>query len=107
MNASVWLAIVGAGVVTYATRLSFILWQERLAMPAWVERALRFAPVAVLSAIILPELLVREGALLISPFNARLIAGIIAALVAWRTRNIWLTIAVGMLTLWTIGWIIK
>jgi branched-subunit amino acid transport protein len=35
------------------------------------------------------------------PGNGRLVAGAIAALVAWRTRNVFLTIAVGMAALWS------
>jgi branched-subunit amino acid transport protein len=54
----------------------------------------------VLSAIVFPELLLREGALAISPGNPRLLAGILAGLVAWRTRNMLLTIVVGMAALW-------
>jgi branched-subunit amino acid transport protein len=50
----------------------------------------------VLSAIIFPELLMPGGTLDISWGNLRLFAGLAAALVAWRTRNVLLTIAVGM-----------
>jgi branched chain amino acid efflux pump len=58
-------------------------------------------PPAVLSAIIFPEVLVRDGAPDLQLGNARLVAGLVAAFVAWRTRNVVLTIAVGMAALWT------
>jgi len=32
--------------------------------------------------------------------NFRLLAGLVGALVAWRTRNVLLTLAAGMLALW-------
>jgi branched-subunit amino acid transport protein len=57
----------------------------------------------VLAAIILPGLLSPSGTLLLSLANDRLWAGLLALLVAWRTRSTWLTIAVGMLALWGLG----
>ncbi|NLF66365.1 MAG: AzlD domain-containing protein, partial [Chloroflexi bacterium] len=54
---------------------------------------------SVLVALIVPDLLVVEGSLLISPANARLIAGLIAIVVAWRTRSILWTLLSGMATL--------
>jgi branched-subunit amino acid transport protein len=91
-----WLIFLAAGLLTYAMRLSFILLWGKIDVPVWLQRALRFVPPAVLTAIFFPELFMPGGTLDLSPGNARLIAGILAALVAWRTRNIVLTILVGM-----------
>jgi branched chain amino acid efflux pump len=88
--------------VTYAIRLSFIAAHGRVEMPLWFTRALTFVPVAVLSAIIFPELLTQHSALNLSLGNARLLAGIVAALIAWRTKNVWLTIAGGMIALFVL-----
>ena len=98
-----WLIIVGMGIVTYAIRLSLIVLLGRLDVPPLVQRALRFVPPAVLSAIIFPEVLSPGGALDISFGNDRLIAGVLAAVVAWRTRNVFLSIAVGMVALWILS----
>jgi branched-subunit amino acid transport protein len=95
-----WLVILGMGLVTYAIRLSLIALLGRMQVPPLVQRGLRFVPPAVLSAIIFPELLRPSGALDISLNNLRLLAGVLAALVAWRTKNVLLTIAVGMAALW-------
>jgi len=97
-----WLTIIGMGVVTFAVRLLPILLLERIEMPPLLLRALRYVPPAVLSAIIFPELLLRQGTLDLSPANLRLIAGVVAAAVAWRTRNVLLTIGVGMAALWVL-----
>jgi len=97
---TLWLTMLGMGMVTYAIRLSFILLLGRVEIPARIRQALRFVPPAVLSAIIFPELLRPQGRLDLSPGNVRLLAGFLAALVAWRTKNILLTIAVGMGALW-------
>jgi branched-subunit amino acid transport protein len=97
---TIWVVILAAGVLTYTTRLSFILLFEKLNLPDWVKRALRFVPPTVMSAIILPELLMDNGVLRLLPVNPRLVAGAIAVLIAWRSRNVLLTILSGMITLW-------
>ncbi|MGA9531270.1 MAG: AzlD domain-containing protein [Anaerolineales bacterium] len=98
----VWAIIFGGMVVTYITRLSFIALIPVDRLPTTVRHALGYAPPAVLAAIIGPELLVDGGTLVLWP-NARLLAGLGAMLVAWRTKNTWLTIAIGMLGLWLLG----
>jgi branched-subunit amino acid transport protein len=98
-----WIAIIGMGVVTYAIRLVPIWLLERATIsPGW-RQALRFVPAAVLSAIILPELVMPRGTCDLSLGNARLLAGLAAILVAWRTKNILWTLAVGMVLLWVLG----
>jgi branched-subunit amino acid transport protein len=95
---SLWL-IIFAGLATFATRLSFIFLLDRVNIPAWFQRSLRYVPAAVLSAIILPELANRNGALDVSASNSQLLSGALAVLVAWRTKNVMLTIIVGMVAL--------
>jgi branched-subunit amino acid transport protein len=96
---SLWLVILIAGLFTFATRLSFIFLLERIKVPDWFRRGLRFVPLAVLSAIILPNLATRGATLDLSLRNPQLYAGALAILVAWRTRNVLLTIIVGMAAL--------
>lgn len=91
---TLWLTIILAGMLTYAQRLSLISVWHRLQLPPLLVSALRFVPVAVLVALIVPDLL--QPAPAGSPLNPRLPAGIVAAVVAWYTRNVTLTIAAGM-----------
>ena len=99
-----WLVVCLIGLITFGYRLSFILFADRLALTPSLRRALRFVPIAALTAIITPELLLRNGAIEIGPSNYRLIAGLVATAVAWRTRNILWTILIGMVTLWLLQW---
>lgn len=94
----IWTAIVVAGIGTYAMRASFLVFAHRLAdVPPGVQRLLRQIPPAALAAIVAPALLRPEGQLdLLQP---RLAAGVVAAVVAWKTRNIALTLVVGMAVL--------
>jgi branched-subunit amino acid transport protein len=102
-----WLMIIAAGLLTYATRLSSIISYGKFEMPNQVERALRFVPVAVLTAIFLPELVFIQDELMLSFRNPRLLAGLLAILVAWRTKNVMYTIVIGMLALWVLQFIFK
>ncbi len=102
---TLWLTLLIGGLLTYAIRLSFIVVLGNMNVPDSIRRALRFVPAAVLSAIILPEMVRPGGQLNLSPANPRLLAGLIAGLVAWRTKNILLTIAVGMGALWLLQFI--
>lgn len=102
MNGSLWWVMLLGGLLTYGIRLSFIWLLGRVDIPEWLRRALRFVPPAVLTAIIVPEVLIRDGALEFSLGNERLIAALAAILVAWRTKNALWTIAAGMAILWII-----
>ena len=95
-----WLIIIGMGMVTYGIRLSSIVLVGQREFPSMIQRALRFVPPAVLSAIIFPELFQHSGTFDLSLANVRLIAGIIASIVAWRSKNVLATIGVGMVALW-------
>ncbi len=100
---NLWLTIMLAGALTFAIRLSFIGTAGRMGIPAWFERMLRFVPVAALTALIWPDLLVAQAA--ISLGEPRLFAGLLAALIAWRTGNVLATIGGGMVALWMIQWL--
>jgi branched-subunit amino acid transport protein len=95
---STWSAILLAGAGTFAMRASFLAAAHRLAeVPPGVQRLLRQIPPAALASIVIPAFVRPEGHLdLLSP---QLAAGIAATLIAWRTRNIAATLAVGMTVL--------
>jgi branched-subunit amino acid transport protein len=78
---TLWLTIAGAAAVTFALRLSFIALLERIEIPPLLSQALRFVPVAILTAVVIPLLLYDDGDLEISLGNERLVAGLVAALI--------------------------
>jgi branched chain amino acid efflux pump len=91
-----WLTIIIVGLLTLLIRLSFIAFMNRMRVAPLLQQALRFVPISVLSALIAPVLFYPQGSLELSLRNAQLLAGLVAALVAWRTKNVLLTIMVGM-----------
>ena len=93
-----WLAVLLGGIGTFSMRASFLMAAHRMAdVPPVVQRILRQIPPAALASIVVPALLHEDGQL--SLWNGRLLAGLVASLVAWRTRNVGLTLVVGMVTL--------
>jgi branched-subunit amino acid transport protein len=104
---NIWLTMLLAGLVTYMIRLSFIWFIGHRSIPPLLRRALRLVPPAVLTAIIFPEIFLPRGQLDLSLGNARLLAALLATLVAWRTRSAVLTIIVGMLSVWLLQALVR
>ncbi|MCW3480749.1 AzlD domain-containing protein [Neisseriaceae bacterium JH1-16] len=92
-----WLAIGGMAVVTFLIRASFLVFGQGLVFPPLVKRALRYVPVAVLPALVVPMALAPQGELWLSPMNPYLIGTLVAGLVAWRTRNTLLAIVISFI----------
>lgn len=99
------VAVLVIGVATYTFRLSMIGLAGRVSLPARIERALRFVPVAALTALVTPDLLGGASGATLLTHNPRLWAGVVAVIVAWRTRNVLLTVAIGMAALWLLTWL--
>lgn len=99
-----WLVIAGVSLATYLLRASFIVFADPQRFPHAFRQALRFVPPAVLAAIVVPGLLLADGALDASPRNARLLAGLFAIGVAMRWRHPLAPIAAGMPALWLLAW---
>ena len=93
---TILITILGMGVVTYLPRLLPVLLLSSKKLPPLVETWLRYVPVAVLSAMLLPSLAVNDGALDFSSSNLFLWAAIPTFLVAWKTRSLFGSVIVGM-----------
>jgi len=105
-DASLWVVVLAASAGTFAIRLSFLALFGRIGdVPPRLERALRFVPAAVLTALVAPRLVYLDGAFALGVGNERLVAGAVAAAVAWRTESMLWTIVVGMVTLWALAWL--
>lgn len=96
---NIWLVFILGGLITFAIRFSFIYLFGRFHVPDGLRKALHYVPPAVLSAIIFPELFIRDGIVDLSFDNHRLLAGLVAVLAAWFTKNIFITILSGMIAL--------
>ena len=96
-----WLVIIASGVFTFSARFSMIGVFNTKKLPKFIEELLVFVGPAALAAIVLPDILIIDGQANIVN-NPQLPAFIIAAIVAYFSRNVMATITIGMLVLWMI-----
>ncbi|MCX7144280.1 MAG: AzlD domain-containing protein [Proteobacteria bacterium] len=94
--AFVWTLIALLTVISYASRASFILLLSNVTLSRRIQQGLRFVPASVFTALAVPDIFVRSGTIELGLSNPRAAAAMVAALVAWKTRNTLLTILLGM-----------
>jgi branched-subunit amino acid transport protein len=104
---NIWLVMLLGGLITFAMRFSLIYLFGRFEVPETMRKALHYVPPAVLSAIVFPELFLHEGTFDLSLENTRLLAGLIAIVVAWFSRNTLITILVGMIALFVLQFLFR
>ena len=90
------IAIIGLAVLTVATRGFFFLTEREIPIPDWLRQGLRYAPLAALAAVVLPEIVMLQGRLNASWQDARLFGAAAGAAWVWWRRGILGTILVGM-----------
>ena len=88
-----WLTLAGMVAVTFGSRYAGLA--RRTDLPDFWIRFLHFVPIAVFAALVTPSVAgdLGEG-------EIRLTAALVAALAAWRTKQIWIAIVVGMAVFW-------
>jgi branched-subunit amino acid transport protein len=96
MEMNIWFVVIFSGLITFLIRFSLIGLWGKFRLPDLINRSLKYIPPAVLAAIILPEIMIREGQIDLSLSNPRLVAGLVAIIVAWVTKNVVVTILAGM-----------
>lgn len=94
-----FITIVGLGLITLFTRSFFLLSRRELMLPGWVQRGLRYAPLAALAAVIVPEVLIAHGHLIDTWKDARLFAVAAGGAYFFWRRGILGTILTGMAVL--------
>lgn len=90
------LTIAGMTLITVLTRSLFFLSNKSWELPVWVARGLKYAPIAALAAVVVPEIVTNAGQLVPDWKDARLFSA--ASAVAWFfwRRSLLGTILVGM-----------
>jgi branched-subunit amino acid transport protein len=94
----VWtlLVIVGLAVITAVSRCFFYLSNQEWQLPHWAQRGLQYAPIAALSAVVVPEIVMSQGELIATWQDARIYAAAVGVAVYFFKRNVLLTIVLGM-----------
>ncbi len=96
-SSTVIITLIGMALVTYLPRLLPAWFLRNKKLPPFLVAWLRYVPIAVLSALLLPALLIQDNGLNLSPFNLYLWAAIPAVWIAWRTKSMFGTVITGML----------
>ena len=101
----IWLVMVASGLLTFAARFSMIgLFQDR-ELPQIIKQILTYVAPSVLAAIIIPDVLLIDGAVTVLD-NPKIPAFLLAMVAAALTRNVLVTISTGMIALWVItAWV--
>ena len=96
---NVWetaIAILGLALITVVTRGFFFLSEREIPIPDWLRQGLRYAPLAALAAVVLPEIVMLQGRLIANWQDARLFGAAAGAAWFWWRRGILGTILAGM-----------
>ena len=93
------IAIIGLAVLTVVTRGFFFLTDREIPIPDWLRQGLRYAPLAALAAVVLPEIVLTQGQLIGTWQDARVFAALAGAAYFWWRRDILGTIVAGMAVL--------
>lgn len=97
-----FLIVGGMAIATFAIRYVMFGASSRIVLSPIVLNALRYVPPVVLTAIVVPEVLLSDGSLAMGVENARLVGAIAAVLTSIVTQNLLLTIVLGMAVFF--GW---
>ena len=100
--------IAGMTVVTFGIRYSMFALAERVDFPPGLENALRYVPPAVLTAIIVPAILIPNGGSIDLHYtNPYLVGALVAFAAGWFKQNLLLTITSGMIAFWAWQWLLN
>ncbi len=93
------LTICGLAVITLVTRAFFLIPQRQVPLPGWLQKGLRYAPLAALTAVVVPEVVMSHGHLITTWQDARLYAVAVATAYFYWRRGILGTIVAGTATM--------
>lgn len=96
---NIWWVMMAGGLITFLIRYSFIAAEGLFQPAAWFRRLLPLVPIAALTALVVPDLLLVDGGINVSAENLHLLAGLVAIIVAALWRNTLLTIGAGFAAL--------
>ena len=102
----IWMVMIVCGLLTFSMR--FVMFSDLAPkqLPGWLEEALGFVPVVVLTAIIVPAIIVSPDGGLMLAGNSRLPAALIALTAALVTRSVLVTIGSGLGSMWVLDYFV-
>ena len=101
------LVILGSALVTFIPRVLPLVFLSKIKIPEWGEKWLNQIPVAVMSALLAQELLTTDCKVLVFDNVIKLLAALPAFLIAIKTKNLLLTVVVGIFSMMFLRFIFK
>lgn len=98
MKIDIALIVIGAGLVTYSTRFPLMILSGKIKIPVWLEKYLSYIAPAVLTALIVPVIFIKQGKLDFSLTNEYIAAAVLTAIVAYFSKNMLVSVICGILT---------
>lgn len=92
----IWVAIIGLGLTTLATRAGLLVWPHAVKLPRRLERALRFAPMAAMVAIVVPSVLYAKSGAMIGAGDPKLFACAACLAAWWASRQMAAVMSAGL-----------
>lgn len=90
------LVILGMACVTVLARAFFLIPEKSWTLPNWAQRALQYAPIAALAAVVVPEIVTNQGVLISTVHDARVFAALAGGAAYFWRKDVLVTIVVGM-----------
>ena len=88
--------ILGLAIISMVSRSFFFISDQAWYLPHWAQRGLQYAPIAALSAVVVPEIVMSHGQFITTWQDARLFAAAAGVVIYFAKHNVLLTILGGM-----------
>jgi branched-subunit amino acid transport protein len=106
MSETLWATLLGMFVATFAIRASFLVFGHGLRFPPAVVQALGHVPIAVLTAIVVPEAIAPGGELQLTLTNPYLVGTLVAGFIAWKSGRVLTAVLVSFVVFGALRWFV-
>lgn len=103
---SLFLFIFAAGILTYLPRLLPLLVLKKISLPSWFEKWMSYLPTTIFASLIATDIFFWEGKFQLNMWdNLKLIPSLLTVIIAYQTKNMILSILMGMVSISLLLWV--
>ncbi len=106
MSETLWATIIGMFAATFLVRASFLVFGHGLRFPPALVQALGHVPIAVLTAIVIPEAIAPGGELQLTLANPYLVGTLVAGLIAWKSGRLLTAVLLSFAVFGALRWFV-
>ncbi len=101
-----WISIIIAGFITYFTRMGMVVLIDKDVFNKNFRKVLSFVPSVVFPSIIFPGVFLDDYGTLVAITDPKIYGALTAIIVGYFSRNVIATILSGLLSYWTLIFLI-